>query len=104
MRRVHKRIWSSVTDNYLQAGKLHGFNSVVCTGAAAESAEVRHRYGIDPWGSPYWLLVQKSTDNVTQVSVYSFGPNRRRDVVESDADQIAAGDDVHATSEVRREQ
>jgi hypothetical protein len=100
MRRVHKRIWSSVTDNYLDAGKLRGFNSVVCSGAAAGSAAVRHRYGIDPWGSPYWLLAERSRDQQTRVSVYSFGPNRRRDVAE-DADQIAAGDDVHATSIAR---
>lgn len=96
MRHVHKRIWSSITEEYLDATSLQGFLSVSCTGAAGESAELRRKYGLDPWGSPYWLLVDIGDDE-QRVSVYSFGPNRRRDLSTELIDKADPGDDVLAT-------
>ena len=90
MNRVHKRIWSSVNDSYLDAGKLRTFHGI-CADAGTDQLALRHKYGLDPWGSPYWLVVDTIADNDRRVTVYSFGPNRRRDI-------DPTGDDIVATS------
>jgi hypothetical protein len=103
MRRVHKRIWSSADAGYLERARLERFDAVACRGLTAESIGLRRRYVIDPWGSPYWLTVEKTPGGGRQVSVYSFGPNRRRDL---DADAIGDGgtgdwgDDLVATAAI----
>lgn len=97
MGRVHKRVWSSVKENYLDAEGLRRFRTVLCEGASADSAELRHTYGIDPWGSPYWLLFEKGHDGRQRISVYSFGPNRRRDLSGPEAGRVETGDDIVVT-------
>jgi len=97
MGRLHKRIWSSVKENYLVAEGLHRFQTVLCDGPSADSAELRHTYGVDPWGSPYWLLFEKQHDGLQKVSVYSFGPNRRRDLSGPETELAEAGDDIFVT-------
>lgn len=84
MRRVHKRVWSAIQEGYLRGNDLHTFNRLTCD----QSAALRHKYGIDPWGSPYWVEMERTRRDGTHVSVYSFGPNRRRDAEH--------GDDVRA--------
>ena len=80
MRRVHKRLWTATREGYLDANHLRGITNVVCADPSArDNAGIRHAYGIDPWGSPYWLETKRVTDADHEVSVYSFGPNRRRD-------------------------
>jgi hypothetical protein len=97
MGRVHKRVWTSVTERYLDADGLRRFRTVLCDGPSADSAELRHTYGVDPWGSPYWLLFEKNHDGRQRVSVYSFGPNRRRDLSGPEAELVKAGDDILVT-------
>ena len=42
--------------------------------------EARAEFFIDPWGAPYWVRHQCSSEPWRQtVFIYSFGPNRRRD-------------------------
>lgn len=89
MHRVHKRLWSSF-DEYLDAGGIRPFGTLLCAQIGGDDSELRHTYGIDPWGSPYWLLVETIAAGERQVAVYSFGPNRRRDG--------DAGDDISVTS------
>jgi hypothetical protein len=43
-----------------------------------EQTPVRRRFAVDPWGTAYWIRVRRAEEG-TVVSVYSFGPNRRRD-------------------------
>jgi hypothetical protein len=78
MRRVHKRIWSAINEGYVEGSALGSFNHTTCDGPPRDSANIRHQFGIDPWGSPYWLEVERTKDQ-HDVAVYSFGPNRRRD-------------------------
>lgn len=96
-RRVHKRIWSSIGDGYVDGAHLRRFSAVTCGDSAGKTAEVRRLYGIDPWGSPYWLLVEPDGANDRRVTLYSFGPNRRRDVAEPGDD----GDDIVDTRSER---
>lgn len=94
MRRVHKRVFSSIGDGFIEAEGLRQFNSVQC-GPGAANTDLRRRYGLDPWGSPYWLEVERDAP-VWRVTAYSFGPNRRRDVATPDA-PVNDVDDVSST-------
>lgn len=106
MRRVHKRVWSSIADGYIHAAVLPHLGGVAC-GEPSGAAALRRRYGIDPWGSPYWLLIESTAAREWRVTVYSFGPNRRRDVAATPSDDRrdgqsrATSDDVAATQVTR---
>jgi hypothetical protein len=67
---VHKRMFTAKRDGYLDL--------------------TRPGYFLDPWNNPYWIHYNKKTRTG---SIYSFGPNRRRDVAIRDADSDP-GDDV----------
>ena len=79
MRSIHKRVWTAAADGYLDRAETPGFDGAACGGAPAADGERRRRYGIDPWGTSYWLSVQRIDRDHQRVVVYSFGPNRRRD-------------------------
>ena len=90
MRRVHKRLWTATREGYLNGDHLRSITSAPCEDATArDGAAIRRTYGIDPWGSPYWLETRRISDDEHEVSVYSFGPNRRRDDAPG-----RAGDDI----------
>ncbi|MGE0872827.1 MAG: hypothetical protein AB7P03_30005 [Kofleriaceae bacterium] len=98
-RSVHKRVFTAVRDGYL---RLSGSSYLEGRGTAAEPSALevrtdRRGYFLDPWNNPYWI----SYDRREQIGViYSFGPNRRRDLVRGDPDN-ATGDDVIAHFELR---
>lgn len=96
MRRVHKRLWSTIEAQYLDEGGLRAYRGVACD-AAGDLREIRRKYGLDPWGSPYWLLVEKIAPDERSLSVYSFGPNRRRDTAAASIDGGVAADDIVAS-------
>jgi hypothetical protein len=80
---VHKRVYTSTRDGYL---KLAG-------GAFLEGQQTRsdrRGYFLDPWNNPYWLYYDRRSGTG---ALYSFGPNRRRDIVIRD-EKSAPGDDV----------
>ena len=89
MTSVHKRVWSSVASGYIEDGLLRRFRALSCRGESGGKLASRRRYIVDPWGTAYWIDVKREPDSdVHRVLVYSFGPNRRRD--------LDAGDDVRA--------
>ncbi len=78
---VHKRVFTAVRDGYLA---LSGGHYLAGQGTPARahtdglpSRKDRHGYFLDPWNNPYWIHFDKRTRTG---SIYSFGPNRRRDV------------------------
>lgn len=91
---VHVRIWTAIDEGYLTRERISEFDGARCEGAAARNVGVRNEYGIDPWGTAYWLSVEKLNDEERQVIVYSFGPNRRRDAHKDTPGQADAGDDI----------
>jgi hypothetical protein len=94
MTSVHKRVWSSVESGYIEDASLRHFRTVSCLGESAGKVSSRRRYIVDPWGTAYWIDVTRdSGSDVQRVLVYSFGPNRRRDV--------DGGDDVRAEGALR---
>lgn len=84
---IEKRIWSAANAGYLAWDRLDEFEAVSCQGEDPARAAARRRYGIDPWGKAYWLETEGSGANAI-VAIYSFGPNRRRD--------LSGGDDIRA--------
>ncbi len=76
---VHKRVFTSVLDGYLElagGAYLQGQGTPAERGGSAPRRD-RRGYFLDPWNNPYWIQFDKRTRTG---SVYSFGPNRRRDV------------------------
>jgi hypothetical protein len=94
-RSVHKRVWTAVDDGYLDGIRLASFASTACGGVGADGT-ARQDFGVDPWGTAYWLSVTRLTPDQHQVTVYSFGPNRRRDGTSDEP----AGDDVVASGQL----
>jgi hypothetical protein len=62
---VHKRLFTAARDGYLQLA------------GAAPARRDRHGYFLDPWNNPYWIAYDRKARRIT---LYSFGPDRRRDV------------------------
>lgn len=104
---LHRRIMVAAEHDYLDGDKLQQINSVRCSPPADQDAATRRRYAVDPWGLSYWFYVEKLDDGRRQLTVYSFGPNRRRDSDEGapgqrnspDDDDIAATDILPAPAE-----
>ncbi len=99
---IHKRIWTAVNDGYLDRERIDKFDGTQCEGPAAQNIEMRRKYGVDPWGTSYWVRFRKISDTEQRVMVYSFGPNRRRDVNEDAMGEGDSGDDVVATGTLSR--
>lgn len=85
---MEKRIWSAARAGYLDWMKLAAFRSVSCSGENPSRTRARREYGIDPWGTAYWIQTEHSGQERGTVTIYSFGPNRRRD--------LDSGDDIRA--------
>ena len=88
--RVHKRVYTLWRDGDLTQPLAQRFRSVWCDESPSRLAR-RRRFAIDPWGTAYWLRAERGDDGSRRVSVYSFGPNRRRDL-----DDQSGHDDVVA--------
>ncbi|HEY0997624.1 MAG TPA: hypothetical protein VGD77_16660 [Gemmatimonadaceae bacterium] len=82
--RVHRRLWSLWQDAEVDADVLRALAAVSCPGDAEASR--RRAFGVDPWGTAYWVRTRDGDVGRT-LSVYSFGPDRRR---------AAIGDEAHA--------
>jgi len=76
---IHKRVYTSVRDGYFE---LAGGTFLQSGGTPAEPSSANRRtdrrgYFLDPWNNPYWVQF----DRRSRVGhLYSFGPNRRRDL------------------------
>lgn len=90
--RVHKRLFTAMREGYIDAAALSTLHATPC----AAASESRRAHGIDPWGNAYWLETSRPAPGVRALTIYSFGPNRRRD----EADGRPAGDDIAAYGEI----
>ncbi len=77
-RDVHKRLYTAVKAGYL----------------ALDPGE----FYLDAWNSPYWFSFARSSERSAKVVLYSFGPNRRRDLASDPTS--GQGDDVRLAFEV----
>lgn len=92
-KRVHKRIYTAVRAGYLKLDPQEHY--------------------LDPWNNPYWLLYQQggSAGGGTAM-LYSFGPNRRRDLPLDEAEngdlsqfdgKLPRGDDLLVVVKLTRQ-
>lgn len=77
-RYVHKRMFTAVRAGYVDAPLRTG--------------DARVTYYLDPWNQPYWMAYQRHRSKPSIVLLYSFGPNRRRDIVLSPELELRAED------------
>ncbi|MBW3553749.1 MAG: hypothetical protein KY466_09565 [Gemmatimonadetes bacterium] len=92
-RSVHKRVFTAIEDGYVRAEGLEAYRAAAC-GESLGTPRQR-AYAVDPWGTAYWLSMERGADAIHLV-VYSFGPNRRRDGPPG----RGSGDDVAAALEI----
>ena len=82
--RLSKRVYTYIEAFGVQRMRQGNYVALTQQGLSEERAE----FFIDPWNAPYWVGLRCSkgegSDIVNQlhVSVYSFGPNRRRESTE----------------------
>jgi hypothetical protein len=92
---AHKRVWTFVGDERIDVDSLRGhLNGVECSGGAHAA---RRQFAVDPWGTAYWMRITRG-DILATVTVYSFGPNRRRDI---DPAATRSGDDLFVRRSMR---
>jgi hypothetical protein len=85
-----RRIWSSVADGDIDLTHARRFAAAACEGSAAAGAAERRRFAVDPWGTGYYVAVQRTASGRVEALVHSYGPNRRRD----SRARPDAGDDI----------
>lgn len=91
----HRRVWTLVQDDRIDADTLRArLAGVRCEGVA--DSEARRRFAADPWGTAYWMRVERGVGDDVIVTLYSFGPNRRRDLESRDVTLRDTGDDVYS--------
>lgn len=82
--RLSKRMYTYIEAFGVQRLRQGNYVSLIQQGLPEERAE----FFIDPWNAPYWVGMRCSKGegseivNQLHVSVYSFGPNRRRESTE----------------------
>ena len=94
-RRVHKRLFTAIRQDYLSVDAGRFLNGHVSPATDSTNAARRDRRGyfLDPWHNPYWILFER---RFGRIIVYSFGPNRRRDTNTRQTSRQfrARGDDI----------
>ena len=100
-RRVHKRIYSAIEQNYFRLPQDSLFLEGRQTPADPDNGTVRNDrrgYFLDPWNNPYWVYYYRKKKRMI---FYSFGPNRKRDSNLS-KDPNLVGDDIGIIFNVTR--
>lgn len=98
---AHRRVWTLAQDGRVDADTLRArLAAVQCAGVAESTA--RRRFAADPWGTAYWVRVERGSRDDVIVTLYSFGPNRRRDIDSRAVTLRDTGDDVYTRFTVAR--
>ena len=101
-KRVHKRIYTAIVQNYFHLPKDSLFLEGKETPADPKNGEVgndRKGYFLDPWNNPYWVYYDRKEKLVI---FYSFGSNRKRDsILRKDRNLI--NDDIGVVFHVQEE-
>lgn len=85
--RAHKRIWTFVGDERIELDSLR--SQLAAVPCDDDNRDARRRYAVDPWGTAYWMRLSRD-GLLVRATIYSFGPNRRRD----SAEDLPGGDDI----------
>ena len=92
---AHKRVWTLVGDDRIDVDSLRAqLSGAQCEGTTHAA---RRQFAVDPWGTAYWMRIARG-ETIATVTIYSFGPNRRRDL---DATGVGSGDDLFVRRSMR---
>jgi hypothetical protein len=92
---AHRRVWTFVGEERVDVDSLRvRLAAVECRGGGHDA---RRQFAVDPWGTAYWMRITRG-DILATVTIYSFGPNRRRDI---DAAATRSGDDLFVRRTMR---
>lgn len=72
----HRRLWTLWREEEVDETILAALTAVPCVRNA--DTPRRRAYGVDPWGTAYWVRTREDDDGTRWLEVYSFGPDRRR--------------------------
>jgi hypothetical protein len=92
----HIRVSEASRNGLVDGSRLTRFREAQCLQEDHEQTVARRQYAVDPWGMSYWLHSEILEDGSLILTIYSFGPNRRRDSGEAlpAASISASGDDI----------
>lgn len=92
----HIRVYEAMSRGLVDGSRLSGFKGAQCEDQGVKETLSRRDYSVDPWGMSYWLHIQRQPDDSMGLTIYSFGPNRRRDSGEvvSGSNVLGQGDDI----------
>ena len=94
-RSIDYRVHTTIQMGFLKPEIVASLDAVACEGVSTNPN--RRRYGLDPWGQPYWMYYERGAGRESGTALfYSFGPNRRYD---SPKGRIDGTDDVGARSQ-----
>ena len=91
---LNKRIYTSVIQGYLNFGRNSEFLDYIPTPAEKNSINPRKDrtgYFLDPWNNAYWIAYLRGKQTVF---IYSFGPNRKRDIDFNSGNPQPTEDDI----------
>lgn len=96
---VHLRLFKADSTGYLNISHLQEFSATTC----GSEQPNRKNYVVDPWGMSYWFFIDEDNEGERKLSVYSFGPNRKRDNNEnSPATMTSGSDDIALSTSITR--
>jgi hypothetical protein len=93
------RVFEAAGAGLLDSSRFIHFSEIKCPGEASAKSDLRRQFGLDPWGMSYWLNSETLQDGSRKLTIYSFGPNRRRDSAEARAapSVFDGADDIFAS-------
>ena len=74
---IHKRIFTAEKVGYFKLRKNNQFLEGQASALGVNGRKDRIGFYLDPWNNPYWI---KWIRRKRQLVIYSFGPNRKRDL------------------------
>jgi len=95
---VHKRILTAEKQNYFKLSTQNQFLNDQPSALHPQGRKDRFGYYLDPWNNPYWIKWMRRR---RRIIIYSFGPNRSRDI-NFDRGITNNGDDIFLIYKIPR--
>ena len=95
---LKKRAYTAAQEKLIPPDIAKVLEGIPCAGLVDHP--LRREYLLDPWAQPYRVLFKRDPETLDEsMVVYSFGPNRRQDMVER---RFEGTDDIGVTIDVKK--
>jgi hypothetical protein len=96
--KLNKRAYIAAQEKLIPPDITKALEGIPCTGLVDHP--LRREYLLDPWAQPYRVLYKRDPKTLDEsIMVYSFGPNRRQDMIEG---RFEGTDDIGVTIDVKK--